>query len=129
MDRDRRDGVGDGTAFRTLTGRLADVLEDCGIRNPQCAGLIALVALVNLGIAALPPVAGAPLSLERIAGWLFAVIRSCGWWVYVVYLPIFCIEAGLGDKVGGIALSVSNALLFAAPALNRMARRLSVICQ
>ena len=34
--------------------------------------LIALVAMVNLGIAALPPVAGAPLSLERIAGWLFA---------------------------------------------------------
>ena len=37
-----------------------------------------------------------------IAGWMFAVMRSCGWWVYVVYLPIFCIEAGLGDKVGGI---------------------------
>jgi ACDE family multidrug resistance protein len=61
-----------------------------------------------------------------IAGWMFAVMRSCGWWVYVVYLPIFCIEAGLGDKLGGIALSISNALLFAAPALNRMARRLSV---
>ncbi|MBL9073788.1 MFS transporter [Tabrizicola sp.] len=61
-----------------------------------------------------------------IAGWMFAVMRSCGWWVYVVYLPIFCIEAGLGDKVGGIALSISNALLFAAPALNRLGRRLSV---
>jgi MFS transporter, ACDE family, multidrug resistance protein len=61
-----------------------------------------------------------------IAGWMFAVMRSCGWWVYVVYLPIFCIEAGLGDKVGGIALSVTNALLFAAPALNRLGRRLSV---
>jgi predicted MFS family arabinose efflux permease len=61
-----------------------------------------------------------------IAGWTFAVMRSCGWWVYVVYLPIFCIEAGLGDKVGGIALSITNALLFAAPALNRLGRRLSV---
>jgi ACDE family multidrug resistance protein len=61
-----------------------------------------------------------------IAGWSFAVMRSCGWWVYVVYLPIFCIEAGLGDKVGGIALSVTNALLFAAPALNRLGRRMSV---
>ena len=38
-----------------------------------------------------------------IAGWMFAVMRSCGWWVYVVYLPIFCIEAGLGDKVGDYA--------------------------
>ncbi|NHB76174.1 MFS transporter [Rhodobacter calidifons] len=61
-----------------------------------------------------------------IAGWMFAVMRSCGWWVYVVYLPIFCIEAGQGDKVGGIALSITNATLFAAPALNRLARRLSV---
>ena len=33
-----------------------------------------------------------------LAGWLFAVIRSCGWWVYVVYLPMFAIEAGLGDR-------------------------------
>ncbi|MFZ1482533.1 MAG: MFS transporter, partial [Paracoccaceae bacterium] len=61
-----------------------------------------------------------------IAGWFFAVMRSCGWWVYVVYLPIFCVEAGLGDKVGGMAMSVSNAFLFAAPAINRWARRMSV---
>ncbi len=61
-----------------------------------------------------------------IAGWLFAVMRSCGWWVYVVYLPIFCIEAGLGDKVGGMALSVSNALLFISPLMLRYARRASV---
>ncbi len=61
-----------------------------------------------------------------IAGWLFAVIRSCGWWVYVVYLPIFCIEAGLGDKVGGLALSITNTLLFLSPLILRMARRASV---
>jgi predicted MFS family arabinose efflux permease len=61
-----------------------------------------------------------------IAGWFFAVMRSCGWWVYVVYLPIFCVEAGLSDKVGAVALSMSNAFLFIAPAVNRWARRLSV---
>jgi MFS family permease len=61
-----------------------------------------------------------------IAGWMFAVMRSCGWWVYVVYLPIFCIEAGLGKSVGGIALSVTNALLFASPLMLRYARRTSV---
>jgi CNT family concentrative nucleoside transporter len=33
--------------------------------------LVALVALANHGLAALPTLAGAPLSLERIAGWLF----------------------------------------------------------
>ena len=61
-----------------------------------------------------------------IAGWSFAVIRSTGWWVYVVYLPYFCIEQGLGNKVGGIALSLSNAMLFAAPFVLRLARRSSV---
>lgn len=64
-----------------------------------------------------------------IAGWSFAVIRSCGWWVYVVYLPIFCVETNIGgdwgiaDKVGGVALSFSNALLFMAPVLLRFTRR------
>ncbi|SEN73433.1 Major Facilitator Superfamily protein [Pseudorhodobacter antarcticus] len=61
-----------------------------------------------------------------VAGWMFAVVRSCGWWVYVVYLPIFCIENGLGDKVGGIVLSLSNALLFLTPFMLRITTRLTV---
>lgn len=61
-----------------------------------------------------------------IAGWSFAVIRSTGWWVYVVYLPYFCIEQGLGPNVGGTALSISNGLLFLAPTLLRVARKSSV---
>lgn len=54
-----------------------------------------------------------------VAGWLFAVLRSSGWWVYVVYLPIFCIEAGLGDRVASLAFSTSNALLLLAPQMLR----------
>ena len=61
-----------------------------------------------------------------IAGWIFAVMRSCGWWVYVVYLPIFCVEAGLGQHVGGAALSITNLLLFAAPVMLRHVQRKSV---
>jgi MFS transporter, ACDE family, multidrug resistance protein len=61
-----------------------------------------------------------------IAGWLFAVIRSCGWWVYVVYVPIFCIESGLGDKLGGTMLSVSNATLLLSPFMAAWVRRRSV---
>jgi hypothetical protein len=61
-----------------------------------------------------------------IAGWLFAVLRSCGWWVYVVYLPIFAVQSGLGDQIGGIAMSASNALLFVAPLIRRIVQRLSV---
>ena len=41
-----------------------------------------------------------------VTGWLFAVVRSCGWWVYVVYLPIYAIQNGFGSQLGGIALSI-----------------------
>ena len=61
-----------------------------------------------------------------IAGWFFAVKRSCGWWVFVVYLPIYCIESGLGDKVGAMALSISNALLFTTPLMLRKVNKSGV---
>ena len=61
-----------------------------------------------------------------IAGWLFAVIRSCGWWAYVVYLPIFAVENGLGERLGGSLLSVTNAGLFLAPLMLRWMQRHSV---
>lgn len=57
-----------------------------------------------------------------ISGWLFAVLRSAGWWVYVVYLPMFCIQAGLGDQVASIAFSASNAMLLLAPFIMRWMR-------
>lgn len=61
-----------------------------------------------------------------IAGWLFAVIRSCGWWVYVVYLPIYAVQNGLGEQLGGIALSVSNGALFITPLMLRYMQRRSL---
>jgi hypothetical protein len=61
-----------------------------------------------------------------VTGWIFAVVRSCGWWVYVVYLPIFAVQNGLGDQLGGIALSVSNAALFLTPLMLRFMQCRSV---
>jgi MFS transporter, ACDE family, multidrug resistance protein len=61
-----------------------------------------------------------------IAGWLYAVIRSCGWWIYVVYLPVYCIESGLGEQLGGMMLSASNAVLLASPFMAAWARKVSV---
>lgn len=61
-----------------------------------------------------------------VAGWTFAVIRSCGWWVYVVYLPIFAIQNGLGDQLGGIALSISNGTLFVTPLMLRWMQKRSI---
>jgi len=54
-----------------------------------------------------------------IVGWTFAVIRSSGWWIYVVYLPIYAVEQGFSDRLGGLALSASNSLLFATPLILR----------
>ena len=39
--------------------------------------LIALVTLVNFGLAALPFVGGEAITLERMAGWIFAPIAWC----------------------------------------------------
>ena len=61
-----------------------------------------------------------------IAGWLFAVIRSCGWWGYIVYLPIYAIENGLWDELGGVLVSITNAFLFVSPLMLRWVQRRSV---
>jgi hypothetical protein len=74
-------------------------------------------------LAWLPRFAAQP---RLVAGWLFAVVRSCGWWVYVVYLPIFALERGLGDSLGGMLLSVSNGMLFATPLMLAWMQRRSI---
>ncbi|NVO06431.1 MAG: MFS transporter [Rhodoferax sp.] len=66
------------------------------------------------------------LQPRLIGGWLFAVMRSCGWWFYFVYVGIFAVQNGLGDSVGGIATSLANMGLFAAPLLFRWVQRHSV---
>jgi MFS family permease len=66
------------------------------------------------------------LQPRLIGGWLFAVMRSCGWWIYFVYVGIFAVEHGLGEGVGGVATSLANMGLFAAPLLFRWVQRRSV---
>jgi MFS transporter, ACDE family, multidrug resistance protein len=61
-----------------------------------------------------------------VAGWIFAVVRSSGWWVYVVYLPIFAVENGLSAELGGTVLSITNATLFITPLMFRWIKHNSV---
>ncbi len=63
---------------------------------------------------------------RMVMGWLLPVVRSCGWWCYFVYVGIFALENGLGDKVGGVASSLANMGLFMAPLMLRWMRRHSV---
>ncbi|MCQ0971389.1 MFS transporter [Paracoccus sp. TK19116] len=61
-----------------------------------------------------------------VAGWMFAVMRSSGWWIFVVYLPIFCVEAGLGDRIAGLAFATSSLMLFLAPRMLRLQHRMTL---
>jgi len=61
-----------------------------------------------------------------VAGWIFAVTRSCGWWVYVVYLPIYALENGLGSSLGGLLLSLTNSALFITPLMLYLLRQMGV---
>ncbi|MFV0475972.1 MAG: MFS transporter [Pikeienuella sp.] len=61
-----------------------------------------------------------------VAGWLFAVIRSVGWWAYVVYMPIFVVESGYAQELGAAFVSFANACLFVTPFMLRWMRRRSV---
>ncbi|MBL8335183.1 MAG: hypothetical protein JNM97_00300, partial [Rhodoferax sp.] len=61
-----------------------------------------------------------------VAGWLFALLRSCGWWVFVVYVGIYAVQQGLGDQVGGTVTSLVSVGAFFAPLMLRWMQRHSV---
>lgn len=61
-----------------------------------------------------------------VAGWLFAVLRSAGWWVFIVYLPIFCVEYGLDDRIGSYAFAASNLMLFLTPLMLKWMQRVTL---
>jgi predicted MFS family arabinose efflux permease len=61
-----------------------------------------------------------------VAGWLFASVRSCGWVAFYLYVPVFAVESGLGDKVGGFLVSFGSVYLFVTPLMLAWLRRHSV---
>lgn len=61
-----------------------------------------------------------------VAGWDFALMRSCGWWVFVVYLGIYAVQNGLGDQIGGSVTSLVSLGTFFAPLMLGWMQRHSV---
>lgn len=61
-----------------------------------------------------------------VAGWFYATMRSVGWSIYIIYVPIFAVKSGLSDQVGGLALSISNGFLFLTPLMLGFLQRTSV---
>jgi ACDE family multidrug resistance protein len=58
--------------------------------------------------------------------WLIPLIRSCAWWVFFVYVGIYAVESGLGERVGGVATSIAMLGLFLSPLMLRWSQRHSV---
>lgn len=61
-----------------------------------------------------------------VGGWFYATMRSVGWSIYIIYVPIFAVKSGLSDQIGGLALSISNAFLFSTPFMLGFLQKTSV---
>jgi CNT family concentrative nucleoside transporter len=78
------DSTGEGHKYRSTMDALADGTWGGARIYAQVVAMllvtVAMVALVNIILAHLPPMGGGPLTLERILGWVFAPVV----WLYGV---------------------------------------------
>lgn len=61
-----------------------------------------------------------------VAGYLFAIVRSMAWWIYIIYVPIYVVEVGYSEEVGGFLVSLANAILFITPLMLKWMQRRSI---
>lgn len=61
-----------------------------------------------------------------LVGWCFAVVRSSAWWVYIIYVPIFVVESGYSEQLGGLTVSIANSFLFVTPFMLRWMQARSI---
>jgi ACDE family multidrug resistance protein len=58
--------------------------------------------------------------------YLLSAMRS-GWWtMYFIYVPIFCVTAGLGETTGGALVSLATSFVMATPLLRGMIQRYGI---
>ncbi len=58
--------------------------------------------------------------------WLLAFGRSTWWTMFFIYVPIYCVESGLGEEMAGITLSVGSAAVLLVPLFGRVSRRVGL---
>jgi predicted MFS family arabinose efflux permease len=100
------------------------------------AGAAALFLRLGMGEARAPrrapdpgPVAHLGRFLRQprlVAGWALATTRSCGWMAFYVYVPVYAVQSGLGEKAGGLIVSLGAAFLLATPIMGRALARLGI---
>ena len=58
--------------------------------------------------------------------YLLSAMRS-GWWtMYFIYVPIFCVTAGLGETMGGALVSLATSFVMATPLLRGTIQRYGI---
>jgi MFS family permease len=58
--------------------------------------------------------------------YLLSAMRS-GWWtMYFIYVPIFCVTAGLGETMGGALVSLATSFVMATPLLRGTIQRFGI---
>jgi MFS family permease len=55
--------------------------------------------------------------------WAISFARMCWWGVFLNYLPVFIVSAGIDAQIGGIMASSGNGLLFLTPFWGRLGAR------
>jgi ACDE family multidrug resistance protein len=55
--------------------------------------------------------------------WVLSVARSAWWGLFQIYTPIFAVEAGLGDEIGGALVSLGLGWIWMVPLWGWMGRR------
>ena len=58
--------------------------------------------------------------------WTIVFVRSSWWVFFFIYMPVYAVQQGLGEMVGAVLVSASNALLFLAPVAGQLTRRFGV---
>ncbi|WP_419905792.1 MFS transporter [Kiloniella sp.] len=56
--------------------------------------------------------------------WILAFCRAAWWSMFFIYTPLYAVESGLGEVVGGLIVSVGNACLFFLPLWVKIVRRI-----
>ncbi len=70
---------------------------------------------------------GRYFSQPRLAlAWLLATGRNVWWVIFFIYAPIYAVESGLGEVVGGAIVSCGTGFMFLIPLLGQKLRRYGV---
>jgi MFS family permease len=66
-------------------------------------------------------------SQPRLAlAWVLSMGRNIWWVIFFIYAPIYAVEAGLGDLMGGAIVSAGTGFLFLMPLMGRLVRRVGI---